>query len=112
MFTKKDKSAILMGVLAVFLMTAFIIPASATDCSNAGDFSGICDTFIGIANGSLAILSILFTGSNASIIIQAAVILAIIGAVLDLARGESSFLRKHFWRYSYMARDFNFVKHF
>lgn len=86
----------LLIVAGVFALSASAV--SATSCTDAGDFVGICNTVIGIANGTLAVISILFTGNNASIIIEAALIVTIVGAILDLSRGKSSWLRSKFER--------------
>lgn len=87
-------------ILIVIAILATIIPVSATTaaCTSAGDFSGICDVLTSLANGTLAVVEILFTGANASTIIEAAVILTIVGFILDLMRGKNSWVRNRFER--------------
>lgn len=84
--------------LTVFLIAVgmIVLTASnvgATACSDAGDFEGVCTSLSGLFNATMALISIVATGSNASIIITAAVILAIVTFFVDMARGEKSWLR-------------------
>ena len=72
--------------------------AVATSCSDAGSFEGVCGTIVGLFNASMAVVSIIVTGDNASIIIEAAIVLAIVAFIIDLARGKNSWIRNKFDR--------------
>jgi len=92
----KDKSIIISMMLLISLM--FVGSASASTCTDAGDFEGICTVLTDIANASLVVVSILFTGDNASVIIEAVIIIAIVVFFIDLSRGKSSWVRGRFNR--------------
>jgi len=83
-------------VVSAILMS--VSSASAVVCTDAGDFASICTSLSGLFNASIALVTIVATGSNASTIIMAAIILAIVTFFIDLARGENSYLRRKFQR--------------
>ncbi len=90
----KKLSVLLM--IALVSMGVLIPSASATTCTDAGDFSGVCTVLVSIFNGTMAVISVITTGTNASIIIEAVIIIAIVTFIVDLARGKNSYIRRKF----------------
>jgi len=90
------KTSVIYISLAVLAFMAMGQVASATTCTDAGDFSGVCDVLVNIFNATMAVVSIVTTGDNASIIIEAVVIIAIVTFIVDLARGKNSYIRNKF----------------
>lgn len=86
------KSRMHIFIALIFLSTMIIPSASAVACSDAGSFSSLCGLFTNISNLLLAVLTIVFTGENATIIIYAAVVLAVVIFFIDLMRGEHSYI--------------------
>jgi hypothetical protein len=89
----KNKNSIIVVALMAMAFLGFDGVALATNCTDAGDFSGVCAVLVNIFNASMAVISIVTTGNNASIIIEAVIILAIVTFVVDLARGRNSWIR-------------------
>lgn len=97
MFEKTKKLKIAAVVLiGLFLSVMTASATNATTCTDAGEFSGVCDVLVNIFNATIAVISIVTTGNNASVVITAVIVLAIVGFIIDLARGKNSYIAKKF----------------
>lgn len=92
----KNKNSIIVIALMAMAFMVFNGVALAATCTDAGDFSGVCTVLVNIFNASMAVVSIVTTGNNASIIIEAVIIIAIVTVIADLAMGKNSRIANHF----------------
>ena len=92
----KNKNSIIVVALMAMTFLGFNGVALATTCTDAGDFSGVCDVLVNIFNASMALISIVTTGNNASTIITAVIVIAIVTVIVDLAMGKNSRIANHF----------------
>lgn len=87
--TKKIMVLFMVVATSIFAMSGTV---SAVACSDAGDFSTLCTLFTNLSNLVLAVISVIFTGANATTIIYAVVVLAVIVGFIDLMRGNESWI--------------------
>lgn len=86
---------LIVTVIAVLALSVPSVSAAAT-CGDAGQFNSTCQVITDLFTAILTVGAILVTGENAGTIIGIVVILALIGFILDMARGKNSYLRRKF----------------